>query len=44
MPGKLLLIGGLMIAAATLSGCIIEPGYYHHGWGWHHHHRDLDDQ
>jgi hypothetical protein len=39
MKQKLLLIAGLILAAATLSGCVIEPGYgyHHHGWwGWHH--------
>lgn len=40
MKRKLLLIAGLLVAATTLSGCIVEPGpgYYHHGWwGWHYH-------
>lgn len=43
MSRQVLLIVGLMLAAATLSGCVVEPGYYHGGgWGWHHH--DWDDR
>jgi hypothetical protein len=39
VPGmyrQLLLLVGLVLATATLSGCIVEaPGHYH-WWGWHH--------
>jgi Protein of unknown function (DUF3096) len=29
-------LAGLLVAAALLSGCVVEaPGHYH-WWGWHH--------
>ena len=45
MARTLMLIAGLMIAAATLSGCVVvpAPGYYPYGGaGWHH--GDWDDR
>jgi hypothetical protein len=39
MTRSLLLIVGLLFATTMLTGCVVEPGYYHHGgWGWHHDH------
>ena len=37
MARSLALLVGLLFATSMLGGCVIEPGYYHHGWwGWHH--------
>jgi hypothetical protein len=37
MVRKLCLLAALLFATSMLSGCVVEPGYYHHGgWGWHH--------
>lgn len=40
MSRKILLIFGLMLAATTLSGCVVGPGWHHdrdlhhRGWGY----------
>jgi len=39
MARSLLLLAGLLFAMPMLTGCVVEPDYYHHeSWGWHHDH------